>query len=195
MNVNPRSHERPPLGASRSARCDSGDALNAHHRERLQCARPHPTSYGVGSCTLRRAYAAPPAPRGQSSQGRAVLVGRAPGTQTGRSFEALSCDVLSTSNANANRKRLDSPQERWRGQVNVSLEAEERARSTASAARTSVEHVRHSAQGPHRRINCEARATERAVAERGRRVRGAASWRHLYVRLGASIDPPKALWS
>ena len=137
-NVTLRPHEVPTLGASRSARCDSGDALNAH-RVRLQCARPHPTGYGVGSCTPHQACAEPPVPRGQSSQGRAVLVDRAPGTQTGHSFEALSCDVLSISKCKRHPQKRDSPQERPRGQLNANLEAEERTRSTASTVRKSVD--------------------------------------------------------
>ena len=89
-NVNPRSHERPTLGASRSAQCDSGDAASAHHRGRLQCAPPHPTSYGDGSCTPHPACAVRPEPRAQSSQGRAAPVGCGPGTRACRCFEALS---------------------------------------------------------------------------------------------------------
>jgi hypothetical protein len=119
-NVAARSRERLTFDASRFARCGSGGARSAHHRERLQCARPHPTSYGDGSCTPRPACAARPEPRARSSQARAAPVRRGPGTQSCRYFEALSCDASSNSNPNATRKEAGFTQERRRGHVNVS---------------------------------------------------------------------------
>ena len=72
MVANPGEHRLRIHDALRPAPCDGDGALSAHRTERLRCALPRPTSYCVGSCIPRRAYAAQPEPHAQSSQARGV---------------------------------------------------------------------------------------------------------------------------